>query len=114
MLLLSIILIVLLITFILITRVTSEHQRYVMFNIGKYQGLKGPGLVFKWPWVTIYWLRITIGDQGELIEDGLGKFKGLEIPIESLEKIKIGSKIRVSGFTENKIQVDLDQSRNVI
>ena len=59
------ILIVLLITFILITRVTSEHQRYAMFNIGKYQGLKGPGLVFKWPWVTIYWLRITIGDQGE-------------------------------------------------
>jgi hypothetical protein len=43
----------------------------------------------------------------------LGNFKGLEIPIESLEKIKIGSKIKVSGFTENKIQVDLDQGRYI-
>ncbi len=103
----SVILIILIVMFIFITRVVSKHQRFVLFNIGKYQGLKGPGLVFKWPWSANYWLRITVGDQGELIKDDLGKFNGLEIPIESIEKIKIGSKIRVIGFTENKIQIDL-------
>jgi len=102
------ILIFLLIAFVFITRISSVHQRYVWFNIGKYQGLKGPGLVFKWPWSSVSWARIGIGDQGEFIEDGLGKFNGLEIPIETLEKIETGSKIRISGFTENKVQVVLD------
>lgn len=105
------ILVLLLISFVLITRITSAHQRYVWFNIGKYQGLKGPGLVFKWPWSSVSWARIGIGDQGEFVEDGLGKFDGLEIPIETFKKIEKGSKIRISGFTENKVQVvpDPDQ-----
>jgi len=102
------ILIFLLITFVLITRVTPVHQRYVWFNIGKYQGLKGPGLIFKWPRSSVSWTRIGIGDQGEFIEDGLGKFNGLEIPVETSEKIETGSKIRISGFNENKLQVVLD------
>ena len=99
------VLILLLVSFVLITRITSLHQRYAWFNIGKYQGLKGPGLVFKWPWSSVSWTRIAIGDKGQFVEDGLGKFNGLEIPIETFKKIEKGTKIRISGFSNNKVQV---------
>jgi len=68
-------------------------------------------VVFKWPWSSVTWARIGIGDQGEFLKDGLGNFNGLEIPIETFKKIEKGSKIRISGFTENKVQVvpDPDQ-----
>ena len=102
------ILILLLIAFVLITRITSVHQRYAWFNIGKFQGLKGPGLVFKWPWSSVSWARIGVGDQGEFLGGGLGIFNGLKIPIETSRKIEEGSTITISGFAENKVQVEPD------
>jgi hypothetical protein len=108
------ILVLLLMAFVLITRIAPAHQRYAWFDIGKYQGLKGPGLVFKWPWSSVSWTRLGIGDQGEFVEDGPGKFNGLEIPIETFNKIEQGSKVRISGFTESKVQVVPDPDKNTV
>ena len=95
-------------------RIASEYQRFAFFRIGRYFGLKGPGLIFMIPFIDRCF-RISIGDQGQLINDSIGKFKEIELPVEYSERIYIGSKIKVYGFLNNKVQVGLesDQKREV-
>ena len=87
-------------------RVASEYQRFALFRLGRYFGLKGPGLIVIIP-VIDKCFKISIGDQGLLIGNGIGKFKETEVPVEYTEKNYVGSQIKVSGFSNNKIQVVL-------
>lgn len=87
-------------------RIASEYQRFVLFRLGRYFGLKGPGLVLFIPLIDQFF-PISVGDQGQLTDDGIGKFKETEVPVDHNERIYVGSKIKVNGFLNNKIQVVL-------
>lgn len=85
-------------------KIASEHQRLALFRLGRYLGLKGPGLVVIIPGIDKCF-KISISNQGQLISDGIGKFKEAEVPVEYTEKIYVGSLIKVNGFLNNKVQV---------
>ena len=85
-------------------RVVSEKQRVAIFRFGRYAGLKGPGLVIVVPFMDRE-CKITIGDQGELLVDGQGKFREFQVPVSSPNSISAGASIRVVGFTKDSLQV---------
>lgn len=85
-------------------RVVAEQQRIALFRLGRYTGLKGPGLVTVVPYMD-RGCKITIGDQGELMAGATGKFRDFQVPVEFLNSIKTGSSIRVVGFTKDRLQV---------
>ena len=58
-----VILLVLAVTSIKIAR---ESQRYVVYRLGKFFGLKGPGLIFVIPGIDKC-TKINVGDLGELV-----------------------------------------------
>ncbi|MDI6742893.1 MAG: hypothetical protein QMD11_09140 [Smithella sp.] len=91
-------------------KVASEHQRLVLFRLGRYLGLRGPGLIVIIPGADKCF-TLSIGDQGQLISDGIGKFKNSEVPVEYNEKIYAGEKIKINGFLNQKIQVILDSDQ---
>ena len=107
----QIVLVILIIIFLAASlKVASEYQRLALFRLGRYLGLRGPGLILIIP-VTDKCFTISIGDQGLLINDGIGKFKEAEVPVEYNEKIYTGSKIKVNGFLNQKLQVILDSDQ---
>jgi hypothetical protein len=111
----QIVLVILIIMFLAASlKVASEYQRLALFRLGRYLGLRGPGLIVIIP-VADKCFTISIGDQGQLINDGIGKFKGAEVPVECNENICVGSRIEISGFLNQKIQVTLnaDQRRRI-
>lgn len=86
-------------------RVVSEQQRIALFRRGRYTGLKGPGLVIVVPYMD-HDCKITIGDQGVLMANGMGKFGESQVPVMFNNSIPIGASIRVVGFTKERLQVE--------
>ncbi|HDQ03275.1 MAG TPA: hypothetical protein ENN23_01680 [Deltaproteobacteria bacterium] len=91
-------------------KVVSEYQRIAVFRLGRYFGIKGPGLIVIIPIIDKCY-KFSIGDYGQLIGDNTGKFKEAEVPVEYNTKIHVGSQIKISGFSNNKIQVTLDDDQ---
>ena len=93
-------------------RVAQEYQRFAVFNnIGQYEGLKGPGLFWKWSGNGIKWFRVAVGDKGELIGFNVAKFEDTNIPTICDGKTPIGSVIRVVSFADDKVQVVLEPNQ---
>ncbi|OPX99623.1 MAG: hypothetical protein A4E62_02571 [Syntrophorhabdus sp. PtaU1.Bin002] len=104
----QLLLIILIIMFLAMSlRMASEYQRFVLFRLGRYSGLKGPGLALFIPIIDRFF-PISVGDQGQLSDDGIGKFGEIKVPVDHNEKVHTGSIIKVNGFLNNKIQVVLD------
>ena len=99
-----------------VIKIASKNQRFALFNIGNFVEFKGPGLLFKWPWSAIFWERLTVGDHGELISNELAKFKDIEIPIKCEGEVSIGSRIRITDFSEKHalVKKDPDLKRSII
>ncbi len=85
-------------------RVVPEQQRIALFRLGRYKGIRGPGMVIVVPFMDRD-CKITIGDKGELMPDGKGKFREFQVPVVFSNSIPTGSPIRVVGFTKDKLQV---------
>jgi hypothetical protein len=85
-------------------RVVAEQQRIALFRLGRFMGLKGPGLVMVVPYMDRA-CKITIGDQGELISGGTGKFGEFQVPVMFNTSISTGSSIEVVGFAKDRLQV---------
>jgi len=97
-------------------KIASENERFAAFSLGRFMGLKGPGLVLKSPGSESKWTKIAVGDRGELVAPEVGNFKKIQIPVQVDGQIKVGSIIRIVGFESNLVQVmgDPDQGRTVI
>jgi hypothetical protein len=85
-------------------RVVPEQQRIALFRLGRYMGLKGPGLVMVVPYMD-RGNKINIGDQCILTADGMGKFPEFLVPVVFTSNIPAGSSIRVVGFAKDRLQV---------
>lgn len=85
-------------------RVVPERQRIAVFRLGRYAGLRGPGMVMVVPMMDRS-CKISIGDAGELTAKDKGKFGGFQIPVIVQPGVGPGASIRVVGFTKDAIQV---------
>ena len=88
-----------------VVRVAPDKVRFVVLDGGQFRTLKGPGLLLKPPRAGVTWVRLTIGDRGNLVSAGLADFNGVLVPVEVSSK-KNGPAIRISGFRERLVIVE--------
>jgi hypothetical protein len=88
-------------------KTVSESQRLVVYRLGRFFGLKGPGLIFVIPGVDKC-AKIGIGDQGGLIAQDLARIKGVDVPVRVDGSATIGQSIRIQSFTDKDAVVVLD------
>lgn len=95
-------------------KISREDQRLVVFRLGRFMGIKGPGLIFVIPH-TDKVHKLSVGDLGELMAPGQAKFGKTVVPVESNENLSIGSVVRIRGFKESSVLVmqSPNQSRRV-
>jgi hypothetical protein len=112
------ILVVIIIAIILLAssiKIASDHQRFAVYALGQYKGLKGPGLFVKLLGGE-KWIRISIGDRFELISPNVAKVDNFAVPVEADGKVPINSFIRVTGFKDNSTVLtisDANQRRTI-
>jgi regulator of protease activity HflC (stomatin/prohibitin superfamily) len=89
------------------TKVVSESQRLVVYRLGRFFGLKGPGLIYVIPGVDKC-TKIGIGDQGRLISHGLATVKQVDVPVRVDGSAMAGQFVRIQSFTDKDAVVVLD------
>ena len=89
------------------TKVVSESQRLIVYRLGRFFGLKGPGLIFVIPGVDKC-TRIGIGDQGELIAQDWARVKKVDVPVRVDGSAATGQSVRIQSFTDKDAVVALD------
>ena len=82
--------------------IAQENERFAIIVLGRFQKLKGPGLVLMLPGTPGVWKRIAIGDEGEYIGGRIAKFGDTSIPIEAIN-ITEGHRVRITSFRDNKV-----------
>jgi hypothetical protein len=102
--------IILVITFLLASRlkILSDSQRFAVYKLGQFEKFVGPGLIFQYERGALKWVRVSIGTTGELATPDMvrifeKKDKYFDLPVADMGSVKIGSIVRITGFTENKI-----------
>jgi regulator of protease activity HflC (stomatin/prohibitin superfamily) len=97
-------------------RIAQDQERFACFTLGQYKELKGPGLLFKFPDSAVEWVRIRLGNKGELLSNDIARFQNKDMPIISSSNISIGSIVQITGFENNKINIQLspNQTKNII
>jgi hypothetical protein len=107
----SIFLVILLIIWVAsATKVVSESQRLIVYRLGRFFGLKGPGLIFVIPGVDKC-TKIGIGDQGELIAQDWARVKKADVPVRVDGSATIGQSVRIQSFTDKDAVVVLDTAQ---
>lgn len=92
-------------------RIAKEHERFAVFIMGRFLKLKGPGLILKIPGQSSEFVRIAIGNRGELVGDGFAKFNNKTIPVKLAGTVPIGTTVQIRSFSESEILVYPDTSR---
>ncbi len=80
-------------------KIARENQRFIVYRLGRFFGLKGPGLFFILPGVDRC-TKINIGDRGELLAQDLARIKNADIPVRVEGRAEIGKMVRIQSFTE--------------
>ena len=98
-------LIVVVVAFTLMSiRVLPEDRRFVFYRLGRYRGVKGPGLVFTIPGVDKV-IKIAKGDPGVMRSSNSAFFHDSELPVASIDASSTGQKVKVHGFRNLQILV---------
>lgn len=93
-------------------KIAQEQERFACFTVGRFMGFKGPGLVFKFSGRESEWIRLKMGDRGELLNDDIAIFHEKAIPVISSSKIAIGSIVQITGFDLNKVKIELSPNQS--
>ena len=94
-------------------RIASEGERFAVFVFGRFDGLKGPGLLWKIPGQTGQWVRLRLGERGEMLGPDMARFGEHDIPVGFESPVRLGAFIRIVGFEKKSVRVkpDPDQTR---
>ena len=90
-------------------KIARESQRFIVYRLGRFFGLKGPGLIFIIP-IIDKGKKINIGDRGELLSQDLARIKNADIPVRVMDRVEIGKTIRIQSFTERDAVVVADSA----
>ena len=85
-------------------KIARESQRLVVYRLGRFFGLKGPGLFFIIPGVDKC-TKINVGDRGELLLQDLARIRNVGVPVRVLGRVEIGKTVRIQSFTEGDVVV---------
>ena len=98
------------------SRIAKDQERFAVITLGKFTGLKGPGIVFKWSGKEAEWTRVSCGDRGEVISPGVIRVNAADVPCVGDSDVRPGTFVRVSGFDAAKVKVvtDGDQRRALV
>lgn len=89
-------------------RIANENERFAVITLGRFTGIKGPGLVLHTPHVMKI-VRVGLGAEGQIQSDTLVVIGGNAIPFVSSGRIRPGMKVRVSGFETNALRVEASE-----
>ena len=101
---LTTLLLVAMVLFVSGIRVANDHERFAVFRLGRYLGVRGPGLLYRLAGIE-RWVRIAIGDHGELIEASMAKINDAVLPIRIDGRASVGQAVRVVAFQAQEILV---------
>lgn len=85
-------------------KIAREDQRFAVFRLGRFMGIKGPGLIYVIP-VTDKVHKLSLGDSGELLASGQARFGKVTVPVESGERLEVGSAVRIMRFKDSSVVV---------
>ena len=80
-------------------KIARESQRFIVYRLGRFFGLKGPGLFFIIPAIDKC-TKINVGDRGELLAFNLVRIKKADVPVRVEGRVEIGKTVRIQSFTE--------------
>lgn len=86
-------------------RIANEDERFAVITLGRFVGIKGPGLILQNPPLTKL-VRLKLGTEGQIQSDTLVVIDGAAIPFRSAGRIRAGIKVRVSGFEPTAVNVE--------
>ena len=89
-------------------KISDESERFAVFVLGRFDGLKGPGLVLKVPGPAAKWTRVRIGDRGEMVGPYFVRVGELDLPAVIEEPVSLGARVRITGFAEGAVRVAAD------
>jgi len=90
-------------------RISQENERFAVYRMGRFMGLKGPGLALKMPGATTTFVRLSLGEEGEIQSNELALFSGNPIPYQANVTPKVGTRVRIVGFDSKAVVVDAVQ-----
>jgi regulator of protease activity HflC (stomatin/prohibitin superfamily) len=88
-------------------KIARESQRFIVYRLGRYFGLKGPGVFFIIPGVDKC-TKINVGDRGELLAQNLARIKNADVPVRVEGRVEAGRTVRIQSFTERDAVVVAD------
>jgi hypothetical protein len=80
-------------------KIARESQRFIVYRLGRFFGLTGPGLFLILPGVDKC-TKINVGDRGELLAQDLARIKNADVPVRVEGRAEIGRMVRIQSFTE--------------
>ena len=101
---------VLLVIVVLILRIVPDRSRFAVLREGRFVGLRGPGLLVKLPGQSQRWVRLSIGDKGNTIDQHVAAINGISVPIVSVDGKASDAELRVSGFRDNEVLVAVEKA----
>ncbi len=93
-------------------QVASDSERFLIYRLGRYLGLKGPGICFVVVG-TDKCVKICREDRGQLLSSGWARINGVEAPVQIEGPAEIGQSVRVTGFGKDYaiVVADSDSKR---
>lgn len=80
-------------------KIARESQRFVVYRLGRFFGLKGPGLIFIIP-IIDKCTKINVGDRGELLSEDSARIRNTNVPVRVMGSVEIGKTVRIQSFME--------------
>jgi regulator of protease activity HflC (stomatin/prohibitin superfamily) len=88
-------------------KIARESQRFIVYRLGRFFGLKGPGLIFIIPGVDKC-TKINVGDRGELLAQDLARIRNADVPVKVVGGVEVGKTVRIQSFMERDAVVVAD------
>src|SRR5262245_17570907 len=87
-------------------KIANENERFAVFALGRFVGLKGPGLVLRIPGGGYDFHRVALGAEGEIQSNELVSIGNRAVPFTSSDSVRFGEKVRVCGFDSAGVKVE--------
>lgn len=81
-----------------VIKVASEDERFAVTLLGRYQGLRGPGLALNVAAPVAVWTRLQIGQRGELNSNGFASFGARSVPVRLDGLLEPGGFVQITNF----------------
>ncbi len=102
------------VAFALSLRIVADSERLAVFVLGRFAGLKGPGLVFLVPGGTQRAIRVRVGDRGELVAPDTVRIDDQDLPAQGATGETVGARVQVVGFSAAAVTVQVDSRGELV